>query len=111
MSGQVNKMSFHEALSKARELITPPENWTQNSHAVTREGDCVSAYDLRACSFCMIGAVLRVTDDSNHFYRFLFEGEKVSGEKVGAYNDNHTHVEVLEFMDRLIAAARIEELK
>jgi hypothetical protein len=44
---------------KAHELLTPEGAWTKGSDARDKDGKEVQVSDLRAKSFCLVGAVLR----------------------------------------------------
>ena len=124
-----NPMTASEVLRKARALIEKPENWTQGAYARGIDDAGKSIKD--ACSLCTVGAVYAITNDlwvggEKIFQRVLYwlgsalaglgepphdSAEKNSqkdgehGLQVIAFNDTHTHAEVLALFDRAIAAA------
>ncbi|WP_460366223.1 DUF6197 family protein, partial [Staphylococcus aureus] len=53
-------MNRKEVLTKARELITPPEKWTQGTSARDKEDVPTSADDPQAVCFCSIGAIAHI---------------------------------------------------
>jgi hypothetical protein len=93
-------------LRKARALIEKPEHWTQGAYARDALGEKCPDGDERAHSFCAIGAMWRVvpsslsvTDAANALCRAA--GIKTS---IDAFNDSHTHAEVLAAFDKAIAS-------
>lgn len=96
-------MTRVEILIKARELISVPERWTQETMARTPLGDeCPIDSDEASC-WCAWGAISRVsTGDYYEAYSLITE---MADYGVVNFNDTHTHAEVLGLFDRAIAAA------
>lgn len=83
---------------KVADKIRNPKNWTQG--CLYRDGDGRPCYQGWAESYCMVGAV-EVTLNNNEkatFHKMIFE-ERIVG--VAKFNDNHTHQECLDLLDRL----------
>lgn len=70
-------MSVITLLQEAREVLAKEENWTTDKYARDKEGRCVSAISSEACSFCAIGALLKVARQPSALFFF--------GESVAAY--------------------------
>lgn len=93
-------MSVKDLLQKARELIADPMDWCQGAaalidHKTGRIQHCLSQAILQTAGSrrgedC-IQAVDRVID-------------QCKGLTIPAFNDTHSHAEVLEALDRAIAA-------
>lgn len=110
-------MTASEVLRKARALIEKPENWTQGAYA--RGIDDAGQGIKDACSLCAVGSVYAITDDLKAsgepvFRRVLYwlgsalarpREPPLDSAEVIAFNDTHTHAEVLSLFDRAIAAA------
>lgn len=93
-------------LREARELISLPEHWTQGHSARDETGSFCSPRSSRARCWCAMGALERcgqfrpgVLWSARDLLRVLIDT------CVSAYNDHHTHAEVLALFDRAIAAA------
>ncbi len=132
-------LSVVEILRDARGLITQVRNWNQEYYALTEEGHHVSVRDPSAYRFDAIGAVGRaihgVASDeevqahkengtsiypadewathaaSQYLYEVCAEiaGEDTQSKGVVAYNDSHTHQDVLEMFDFAITTATYAE--
>lgn len=105
-------MNTVDVLVKAKQLIQDPLNWIQ--------GNYTKMIDGRQC-FCSLGAIARAaTPDGEPVVWF---GESVDtqvarlllqvvgnavleGHTFAAYNDNHTHSEVMEAFDKAIELAK-----
>lgn len=55
-------MSNKEVFRRAAELISSPGSWAQGNYAKTSDGNCVLATSPHAKSWCVLGAIQRVTD-------------------------------------------------
>lgn len=98
-----------QLLMSAKALIQDPNNWTQ--HVLARDGrnNLVSIASDDACKYCAEGAAMKVTAHSEgHIWEqvryALYIALPLSAGSVVAYNDTHTHEEVLALFDRAIAA-------
>ena len=111
-----------DILVKARELISEEDHWIQEYIGLNEEGLPVLDEDeLRdATCFCSLGACLRAVqviqgDDSiEHIPEENYEKlnalvlrfhPDLKGEAISVYNDNHSHKEVLDLFDAMIAEA------
>jgi len=94
-------MKTKEILQKARDLISKPENWTQQQYAANKSGRTVDENDPAACKWCITGALIKVGDDKVKAWNYL---HKFLGIFPANFNDSHTHAEVLATFDAAIAS-------
>ena len=95
-----------ETLKAARQLITDPAKWTQGTLARTKFQNTCQVQSKYAECFCAWGAVHRVSNGvENPEVDTTLQGvcSKTSGMYVAAFNDTHTHAEVLALFDAAIA--------
>lgn len=107
MTSAANRETL-EVLRRARELLTPPGNWTQEEFAKTTAGEPCDPCVVEAACWCSEGAIRAVrargrfgpTNAFGALYRIV-------GDVVG-WNDEpeRTQAEVLEAFDRAIALAQ-----
>ena len=100
-------MTTLEGLKEVRKLLEVPERWTQGTFARNAKGDSVTLGDKTTACLCVSGACWVVGDPVGAYWR-LFNSindvsVKLSGNHAAAYNDTHTHEEVLALIDRAIA--------
>jgi len=114
--------SVKEMLRAVKTLIAKPENWTQNTAARDKRGMAIYIEAPEACSFCLSGALDRVTYDNRapnsttHFE--LLNLRRKSSDLLSTtlmstkfvnhyirYNDTVSHREVIELLDRAIQKA------
>ena len=109
-------MKPKEILVKARQLLQPPQSWSQGAFAYNKGDHRVSHNDASACSWCLEGAIRRVAKRGRaleiHIERALLlvraiihvPGCYVS---IQGWNDRETtkHSDVLHVLDKAIAAA------
>lgn len=102
-----------EVLKEARELISVPERWTQDSSARDSYGEPVGPHSKYAVCWCSTGAIdkscggeLGGLDLYRSATTSLREPMKLP---VIIYNDNHTHAEVLSMFDEAIRIAEMEQ--
>jgi hypothetical protein len=91
-------MKTSEVLRQARKLIEKPEHWTRGANARKANGLQCSPNSIEAFCFCSNGALSRVApvfEDYNPAYLALTRGR--------------THAEVLDLLDRTIAAEEVRE--
>ena len=108
-----------QLLMETRDLISKKEHWTQNAFAKNELGVIVHHTSETAHSFCIVGALNRVTDK-----RFGIQANTAteaawklvadampglqSGLKSGltVFNDKHTHEEVIAVLNKAIDLAK-----
>lgn len=102
-------MTPREALIAARALIADEANWTRQVCARNAAGDAVFATSPDAVCFCAIGAVQRAVNynilSDNNFNEYVFARNALevrTGIAASAFNDTHTHSEVLAMFDKAI---------
>lgn len=98
--------SVKEILVAARDKIADEKNWTQGEFARDANGDDVNAVSNKAVCWCAIGSLISVLPedlsfDSVSLWKLV---DSASGGSSYAFNDSHTHAEVLGLFDKLIAA-------
>ena len=90
-----------EILVAARAIIANEENWTQGAYAKDKDGSSIGVNYSNAVCFCSIGAIRKIT-------MFPFDAMKVlrnhMEDSIIAFNDGHTHKEVLAAWDEAIAS-------
>ncbi len=108
-----------EILKGTRELISDPARWTQSAFARSASGRMIASSSALAVCWCVAGAINRVAATS--ISPLLVDGPNVVrvlsaiGEQVSIFfkpdwvwltewNDIHTHPQVLEVLDKAIAA-------
>jgi len=103
-------MTASECLRQAKSLINTPEKWTKGWYWKGSDGDDISRLEVAkhsAAKMCSLGA-LYVADGpaEGHAISIL---ESVTGHLIAAFNDSHTHAEVMAKFDEAIALAEKEE--
>lgn len=110
-------MTELEILRGMRELIADPEHWTQGAYATSTPhrgkapngsaialDESVSVDSPDAKCFCLIGAWSKVTGEPQyHVPLQLLLGECINRSDPAAFNDTHTHEEVIAALDCAIA--------
>ncbi len=100
-------MTTLEILKAARELISAPERWTQETSARTPDGRRCGALNANAVCWCSTGATLMFDPDNlGHFADSALGWQLMSdgyNDGVERFNDTHTHAEVLALFDKTIA--------
>jgi len=104
-------MNTLQILIEARKLIEKPEGWTTDAYARDADNFDCDALSPRAKCFCMLGALARASNVADfrvvETEHALPLKQAVSGNII-AFNDAHTHAEVLAAFDRAIARASTE---
>jgi hypothetical protein len=109
-----------DVLRSARNLITEPSKWTQNHFAKDENGNALlDGYAQQAVCWCSIGALEKVVGGCVPSYDkpsqllmkagAILTGCQKYNFSISAYNDSHTHQEVLNLFDTAIAIASTEE--
>lgn len=105
-----------ELLKAMREVIKNPEHHCREKYATDANGGPVSVLDPAASKFCLFGAAYKIiginTQASEHIsgahksMGLVDAVERILRNTVGinpvSYNDNHSHEEVLEALDKAI---------
>lgn len=60
-------MTDHDILEGVRDLLADADNWIQGDYAKTSDGSPTTGIDPEATSFCMLGAVQKVTQSSDWY--------------------------------------------
>lgn len=95
-------------LMAGRMLISDPGAWTTGDYAKTAKGNGTYATNLKACSWCSVGALLCVDKGAGINAAYATARRHLEQQMKGAitvFNDTHTHAEVLAAWDRAIAKA------
>ena len=90
-------------LQEVRDLISLPERWTKTFFARNAQGEGLWHEDSGAVCWCLTGACAKVDGDIFGSTHTALKARLTSGE-MSWFNDNHTHAEVLAFLDAAIAA-------
>ena len=96
-------MTDLEALRAMRELLAVRSRWTKGAAARDKYGHRVSFRSPRAARHCLMGAVFQIGGNI-----LLLDSVLPRGDSMIAFNDTHTHAEVLALLDEAIA---LEEAK
>ena len=98
-----------ETLKAARELIATEDTWMQGDVAINSDGEACSALDDVAVAWCALGALQRVSLNRKQFTTGIEALERTLGTlhpdgrpPVAAFNDDHTHAEVIELFYKAI---------
>lgn len=112
---------YVNVLELVREKIAKEENWCRKCFSTDSSGIGCDPCDPRACRFCLAGAFLNVglwaesntegfielscdqraiNDAYDEFSRNLMKDKRIG---IVHFNDNHTHAEVLKYLDEQIA--------
>ena len=99
-----------EVFRRAAELISGPGCWTQGSYARSETGTPVTAWSPHARSWCIFGAIQRVTEWDFRMYdrcRDVMTKKVIEngGPSVSVWNDSpgRTQAEVVAFLEALAA--------
>lgn len=103
-------------LRAGREIISDPAKWTQGWYFKSKDGFELHSDDREAFScFCSVGALIFAANEDyaklespivQQARRKLdYEAKRIDGGRSNAirFNDNHTHAEVLNLWDKVIA--------
>lgn len=98
-----------ELLLVARQAISNPENWTQYVIARDAEGVMIFPDSSKAVCWCSLGALRKAQEDLKADETTYVEAYDVLCDvldgSIVAYNDTHTHAEVLALFDKAITNA------
>lgn len=103
-------MKTSELLIQAKAVIADPAKWAQNTYAKNSQGVRVGADNPDAICFCSVGALQKISPKCYGAYalevwqamELLDDG---CSEDILAYNDTHTHAEVMDVWDKAIQMA------
>lgn len=98
------------ALEETRAKIINPGNWCQRYLWTNDKGDeWIQPAD--ATAYCMMGALFVVTGRDNDDTQFNRLTTWLGGQRaVAMLNDNHSHDEVIAFLDRRIADLKKQQM-
>ena len=91
-----------EVLTKARDLISSPERWTQGASARSASGDVVHVSSPDAVSWCALGAIEKAADYKETWFEEAVKLCDVIPHGIATFNDSHAHAEVLAAFDKAI---------
>ena len=97
-------MTVKQDLQAARDLITDPKHWTQNTPARDMTGKPCNSDAPEAVCFCIYGAVGHVTQCDITRYGSCVASIMEVEDSPGFFNDTHNHQEVLDLLDRTITS-------
>ena len=105
-------MQVTQILQAARDLIAKPENWTQDDFAKAADGSGVDSNNDKAVCWCSLGALHKVSppvedNQTKKLAKILLR--KAMGGPIAAFNDAHTHEEVIAAWDEAIKLAKEDE--
>lgn len=83
---------------KIHELLSDPAKWTQDANARDKHGNPVNAESEDAVCWCLIGALYKCYPVD---HRKAWERLVTVIDVLYAWNDSHTHAEVLDLVRRL----------
>lgn len=103
--------SNYEILTEAQELIRDPAHWTQDAYARNADMNAIDdIHSLTATCWCSVGAILKVaglsSDVIDHPAFALIE-DYADGLAITAFNDSHTHWDVMAAFDHARELARV----
>lgn len=106
-------MNTLDVLVKARALIEKPENWTTGAYVRNAGGsELDTLLHEDAARYCASGAITRALYEGGDF-DIEYEdsvcdivARAMEGDSIPAFNDSHTHAEVLAAFDKAIEAER-----
>jgi hypothetical protein len=112
-------MSLKENIIAVRELLTDPDHWCQGRMSQDEFGHYANHSSPQAASWCMMGAICRVTNfnaiigreftELKNFLEMCLPDDHFKEmdlvKRIEAWNDcgNRTHQEILDFLDGVIA--------
>jgi hypothetical protein len=91
-----------ETLKAARDLISDPARWTQGTYARNEIGARTRDFEDASVSFSALGALRRVHMPPSAV-ALLVKQLPEGIENIDAFNDTHTHAEVIALFDAAIA--------
>lgn len=107
-------MKLSEFMRAAKEKISTPQTWCQESYALDLFGCAAEPEDKKAVRWCSAGAIesLRTKDPFNDLLRYQAREllRKAMGNRsIAFFNDRSTHEEVMAVWDRAIQMAEEQE--
>lgn len=89
---------------RVRELLSEPGRWTQGAEALDARGEPCRPSSTRAVRWCLTGAADREGDihDRVALYEQMHLCMGMPWIAISAWNDTHTHADVLALLDRVI---------
>ena len=103
-------MKPSEMIKACKAKISTPAQWTTSSFARTKDGFPVMPRSKEAVCFCSLGAIENVYLFNSLPYRIVKSRLEVALDgRITAFNDTHTHEEVMSVWDKAIATAEATE--
>lgn len=97
-----------EVLRGARELLADEAHWVRGDFARNASGASVLSTSTDACAWCLVGAMRNKaggkTDAYFSAFSAIFRLLRNGHTRLSDFNDTHSHAEVLDLLDRAIAA-------
>lgn len=105
-----------QILKEAKATISNPDNWTKGAYARTRNHLPIESTSYRACSFCALGAMTRVSEYNVVEFgkAAAFVRNSISANKnveIIAFNDSRDHLAIMKMFDRAILLAKQAEAR
>lgn len=99
-------MNDLEIVKKAKAQISDPQHWCKFVCARDGSGNSVGIVNNNAVSWCIVGALIKITFDSDvtPLHKMNAYCHKKHNIGLGEFNDLHTHEEVLALFDEFIAS-------
>lgn len=101
MSNPETSLTETEILEDVLDLLSDPGKWTQGSYGKTSKGTDTWGNDPNAVSFCLLGAIQRVTNDRLTSALFISQlTNKIERENIVKFNDDPqtTHEDIILFL-------------
>lgn len=103
-------MKPSEMIKACKAKIATQEQWTTSAFARTKDGFPVMPSSKEAVCFCSLGAIEKVYLFNSLPYRIVKSRLEVALDgAIPAFNDTHTHEEVMAVWDKAIATAEETE--
>lgn len=103
------EISNLEVLKDALELLSDPEKWSQGSYGTTAAGTACFGMDPRAVSFCLFGAMQRVSGEDMQYSELARDlDNRIGVGGVVGFNDSSTttHEDIILFLKQAIYDAQ-----
>ena len=91
-------------LRQLRSRLAQPLYWTKGAAARDAAGRPVDPYHSSACKWCLLGAMMRDFGPGTASAREVLIA--IAGHRLAAFNDTHTHDEVIAKIESAIALAK-----
>lgn len=112
---KITKTEMVAYLLAAMAKISTPATWTQGTNARDANDEKVLTSNPGAVKFCSLGAIMRNEyDERDQYVDMVFRKaaaivKSETGFTITAYNDNHSHSEVMQLWDDVISVVNALE--